>query len=153
MIVETIDISLRTGETQIPTTETIRPKDESQIAIIDKTRRAIGMIEIAPHTKGDQTTIRTTLHTGGIQAIIATALRTGEMTIVITIIDRMIDIAKIDDMIVILVMIKTDDIIHRTINENQAHIPTVRAAVVQTIVGTITTIIIVHNEAKVHIRT
>ena len=140
MIVETIDISLRTGEIQIPTTETIRPKDESQIVTIDKIHRAIGMIEIALHTKGDRM-IETPLHIGGIQATIATALRTGGMTTVIITTVQTIVTAKIDDTIVIHVMNRIDDITHRMINEA---LPRTE--------GT-TTIIPIRNDARVHIRT
>ena len=135
MIVETIDISLRTtGETRILIIETIRPKDESRIAIIDKIHRAIGMTEMI---KEDRIMTDTTLHTGGIQATIATVLRTGGTTTVITMIDQTIAIVKIDDLIVILAMNRTDDITHRMTNEVHPRTE-----------GTITAIIIVHSESK-----
>ena len=139
MIVETIDISLRTtGETRILIIETIRPKDESQIVIIDKIHRAIGMIGMI---KEDRTMIEITLHTEEIQVTTATVLHTGEMTIVITTTVQTIVIAKIDGMIVILATIKTDDTTHRMINEA---LPRTE--------GT-TTIIPIRNDARVPIRT
>ena len=123
MMVETIDISLRTtGETRILITETIRPKDESQIVIIDKIHRAIGMIEMIEE---DRTMIEIALHTEEIQVTTAIVLHTGEMIIVIIMIDQMIATAKIDDMIAILATIRTDDTTYRMINENQAHVPSV----------------------------
>ena len=138
MIVETIDISLRTtGETRILIIETIRPKDENQIVIIDKIHRAIGMIGMIEE---DRTMIEITLHTEEIQVTTATAPHTGEMTIVITMTVQTIATAKIDDMIVILATIKTDDITHRMINEA---LPRTEG----------TTIIPIHNVAQVHIRT
>ena len=139
MMVETIDISLRTtGETRILIIETIRPKDESQIVIIDKIHRAIGMIEMIEE---DRTMIEITLHTEEIQVITATVPRTGEMTIVIIMTVQTIATAKINDMNAILVTSRTDDITHRMTNE-----------VLPRTVGT-TTIILIHNVAKVHIRT
>ena len=141
MIAEIIEVIPHTGGIQIPITETIRQKDESQIVIIDKTHRAIGMTEIVLLTKDDRM-IETTLHTGGIQVITATDPHTGGTTTVIIMVAPTIVIAKIDGTIVILVMNRTDDITHRMTNE--VHPRTV---------GTITTIIIVHNEVKVRIRT
>ena len=139
MMVETIDISLRTtGETRILIIETIRPKDESQILIIDKIHRAIGMIEMIEE---DRTMIEITLHTEEIQVTTATVLHTGEMTIVITTTVQTIVIAKIDGMIAILVMNRTDDITHRMTNE-----------VLPRTVGTIT-IIPIHNVVQVRTRT
>ena len=141
MIVETIDISLRTtGETRILIIETIRPKDENQIVIIDKTHRAIGMIGMI---KEDRTMIEIALHTEVIQATTAIALHTGEMTTVITTTVQTIVIAKIDGMIAILVTSRTDDTTHRMTSE-----------VPPRTVGTITTTItLTHVVAKVHIRT
>ena len=136
MIVETIDISLRTGEIQIPTTETIRPKDESQIAITGKIHRAIGMIEMIEE---DQVLIGIAPHTGGTQATIATALRTGEMTTVITMTVQTIVTAKIDDMIAILVMNRTDDTLHRMTDEVNPHTEGITTPT--------------HIVVKVHIRT
>ena len=139
MIVETIDISLRTtGETRILIIETIRPKDENQIVIIDKIHRAIGMIEMI---KEDRTMIEIALHTEEIQVTTATVLHTGEMTIVITTTVQTIVIAKIDGMLVILVMNRTDDITHRMTSEVLPHTE-----------GT-TTIIPIHNVVQVHTRT
>ena len=144
MIVETIEVNLQiTGEIQIHITGIIRQKDESQIAIIDKIRRAIGTIETPFLTKRDRIMTGTILHTEGIQVTIVMDLRTGEMIAIITIIDRMIDIVKIDDMIATLVMIKTDDTTHRMTNEVHPRIEGI----------TTTTIIIVHSEIKVRIRT
>ena len=118
MIVETIEVNLQiTGEIRIPIIEPIRQKDESQIAIIDKIRRAIGTIETPFLTKRDRIMTGTILHTGGIQVTIATSLRTGETITVITMTDQTIATVKIDDMIATLVMNRTDDITHRMTNE------------------------------------
>ena len=138
MITETIEATPRTRETRIPIIEIIRQKDESQIVIIDKIHRAIGMIEI---TKEDRTMIETTLHTEEIQATTAMVPRTGGMTTIIITTVQTIVTAKIDDTIVILVMNRIDDITNRMINEA---LPRTE--------GTTITIIPIRNDTRVHIQ-